>query len=74
MGVTPQGVAQEDLDMLVEEDPWEDMLDREPQLLEGLQSREDMCILFVKGVSRDTLVIALRCQGYVIFVEEKGID
>jgi hypothetical protein len=31
----------------VEEDPVEDRLDRESQLLEGLQSKRDQCIHFV---------------------------
>jgi len=70
---TPRG-SLKDLDRLVEEDPRKDKLDREPQLLEGLQSRGDSCIHFVSGVSRDTLEIAPRCLGDVIFVEEKGID
>ena len=41
MGVSPQEVAQEDLDRLVEEDPRKDKLDRESRLLEGLQSIKD---------------------------------
>ena len=36
MGVSPYGVAQEDLDSLVEKDPGEGRLDREPQSLKGL--------------------------------------
>jgi hypothetical protein len=59
---------------LVEEDPGEDKLDREPHLLEGLQSKRDPCIHFVSGVSRDTLEIASRSRRGVIFVEEKSID
>jgi len=62
VGVTPQGVAQEDLNRLVEEDPGEDRLDKEPQLLEGLQSRGDPCIHFIRGVARDTLEIAPLCR------------
>jgi hypothetical protein len=58
----------------VEEDLGEDNLDRESKLLEGLQSRRDQYIHSIRGVSSDTLEIALRCQGDVIFVEERGID
>jgi hypothetical protein len=43
---------------LVEEDPREDKLDREPHLLEGLQSKRDPCIHFISGVSKDTMEIA----------------
>jgi len=58
----------------VEEDAGEDRLDKESKLLEGLQSRRDQYIHYVKGVSSATLEIALRCRGDVIFVEERGID
>jgi hypothetical protein len=58
----------------VEDDLVEDRLDRESKLLEGLRSRRDQYIYFVRGVSSDTLEIALRCRGDVIFVEERGID
>ena len=44
---------------MVEEDPREDRLDKETQLLEGLQSRGDPCIHFVRDMSRDTLEIVL---------------
>jgi hypothetical protein len=43
----------------VEKELGEDTLDRESKLLEGLQSRRDQDIHFVKGVSSDTLKIAL---------------
>ena len=59
MGVLPQEVAQEDLDRSVEEDLGEDSLDRESKLLEGLQGKKDQYIHFVRGVSSDTLEIAL---------------
>ena len=59
---------------MVEEDPREDRLDKETQLLEGLQSRGDPCIHFVRGMSRDTLEIVLRCRGDVIFVDKRGIN
>ena len=42
----------------MEEDPRKDRLDRESQLLEGLQSRKDLCIHTIRGVSNDTLEIA----------------
>jgi len=58
----------------VEEELGEDSLDRESKLLEGLQSIRDQYINFVRGVSSDTLEIALRCRGDVIFVEVRGID
>jgi hypothetical protein len=58
----------------VEEELREDNLDRESKLLEGLQSRRDHYIHFVRGVSSDTLEIALQCRGDVIFVEVRGID
>jgi len=58
----------------VEEDHGEDMLDRESRLREGLQSKRDPCIHSIRGVSSDTLEIAPRCRGDVIFVEERGID
>jgi hypothetical protein len=58
----------------VEEELGEDSLDRESKLLEGLQSIRDQYIHFVRGVSSDTLEIALRCRGDVIFVEVRGID
>jgi hypothetical protein len=58
----------------VEEELGEDSLDRESKLLEGLQSKRDQYIHFVRGVSNDTLEIALRCRGDVIFVEERGIN
>jgi hypothetical protein len=58
----------------VEEELGEDRLDRELKLLEGLQSRGDHYIHYVRGVSSDTLEIALLCRGDVIFVEERGID
>jgi hypothetical protein len=43
----------------VEEELGEDRLDRESKLLEGLQSRRDQYIHSVRGVSSDTLEIAL---------------
>jgi hypothetical protein len=43
----------------VEKELGEDTLDRESKLLEGLQSRRDQDIHFVRGVSSDTLEIAL---------------
>jgi len=58
----------------VEEKLREDSLDRESKLLEGLQSKRDQYIHFVRGVSSDTLEIVLRCRGDVIFVEVRGID
>jgi hypothetical protein len=58
----------------VEKELGEDSLDRESKLLEGLQRKKDQYIHFVGGVSSDTLEIALRCQGDVIFVEVRGID
>jgi hypothetical protein len=58
----------------VEEELGEDSLDRESKLLEGLQSKRGRYIYFVRGVSSDTLEIALRCRGDVIFVEVRGID
>jgi hypothetical protein len=58
----------------MEEELGEDSLDRESKLLEGLQSKKDQYIHFVRGVSSDTLEIALRCRGDVIFVEVRGID
>jgi hypothetical protein len=58
----------------VEEEPGEDSLDRESKLLEGLQIKRDQYIHFVRGVSSDTLEIALRCRGDVVFVEVRGID
>jgi hypothetical protein len=58
----------------VEEELEEDSLDRESKLLESLQSKKDQYIYFVRGVSSDTLEIALRCRGDVIFVEVRGID
>jgi len=58
----------------VEEDLGEDRLDRDSKLLEGLHSRRDQYIHSVRGVSSDTLAIALRCRGDVIFIEERGID
>jgi hypothetical protein len=58
----------------MEEDPGKDRLDRESQLLEGLQSRRDQCIHSVKDVSSDILEIASRCRRDVIFVEERGIN
>jgi hypothetical protein len=74
VGVSPQEVAQEDLDRSVEEDFGEDMLDMKSKLLEGLQSRRDQYIHSIRGVSSDTLEITLQCRGDVIFIEEKGID
>jgi len=74
VGVSPQEGAQEDLDKSVEEELGEDSLDRESKLLEGLQSKRDQYIRFVRGVSSDTRNIALRCRGDVIFVEVRGID
>jgi len=58
----------------VEEELGEDSLDRESKLLEGLQSKRDQYIHFVKGVSSDTLEIALRCGGDAIFIEVRRID
>ena len=58
----------------MEEELGEDSLDRESKLLEGLQSIRDQYIHFVRGVSSDTLEIALRCRGDVIFVEVRGIN
>jgi hypothetical protein len=66
--VSPQEGAQEDLNKSVEEELGEDSLDRESKLLEGLQSKRDQYICFVRGVSSDTQEIALRCRGNVIFV------
>jgi hypothetical protein len=43
----------------MEEELEEDSLDRESKLLEGLQSRRDQYIHSVRGVSSDTLKIAL---------------
>jgi hypothetical protein len=43
----------------VEEELEEDSLDRESKLLESLQSKKDQYIYFVRGVSSDTLEIAL---------------
>ena len=43
----------------MEEELGEDSLDRESKLLEGLQSKRDQYIHFVRGVSIDTLEIAL---------------
>jgi hypothetical protein len=43
----------------VEEELGEDRLDKESKLLEGLQSRRDQYIHYVRGVSSDTLEIAL---------------
>jgi hypothetical protein len=57
----------------VEEELGENSLDRESKLLEGLQSKRDQYIRFVRGVSSDTREIALRCRGD-IFVEVRGID
>ena len=74
MGVSPQEGAQEDLDKSMEEELEEDNLDRESKLFEGLQSKRDQYIRFVRGVSSDTQEIALRCRGDVIFVEVRGID
>ena len=59
VGVSSQEGAQEDLDRSVEEELGEDNLDRESKLLEGLQSKRDQYIHFVRGVSIDTLEIAL---------------
>jgi hypothetical protein len=58
----------------VEEDLGEDSLDRESKLMEGLQSRRDQYIHSVRGVSSNTLEIAPRCRGDVLFIEERGID
>jgi hypothetical protein len=74
VGVSSQEGGREDLDGSVEEELGEDSLDRESKLLEGLQSKRDQYIHFVRGVSIDTLEIALRCWGDVIFVEVRGID
>jgi len=74
VGVSPQEGAHEDLDKSVEEELGEDSLDRESKLLEGLQSKRDQYIRFVRGVSSDTREIALRCRGDVISVEVRGID
>jgi hypothetical protein len=74
MGVSPQEGVQEDLDKSVEKELGEDSVDRESKLLEGLQSKRDQYICFVRGVSSETLEIALRCRGDVIFVEVRGID
>ena len=74
MRVSPQEGAQEDIDRSVEEELREDTLDRESKLLEGIQSRRDQYIHSVRGVSSDTLEIALRCRGDIILIEEKGID
>ena len=46
----------------------------ESKLLEGLQSKGDQYIRFVRCVSSDILEIALRCRRDVIFVEVRGID
>jgi hypothetical protein len=43
----------------VEEELGEDRLDKESKLLEGLQSIRDQYIHYVRGVSSDTLEIAL---------------
>jgi hypothetical protein len=43
----------------VEEELGEDRLDRESKMMEGLQSRGDHYIHSVRGVSSDTLEIAL---------------
>jgi hypothetical protein len=59
VGVSPQERAQEDLHRSVEEELGEDSLDRESKLMEALQSRRDQYIHFVRGVSSDTLEIAL---------------
>ena len=59
---------------LWKEELGEDTLDRESKLLEGLQSKRDQYICFVRGVSSDTREIALRCRGDVISVEVRGID
>jgi hypothetical protein len=48
MGVSPQEGAQEDLDKSVEKELGEDSLDKESKLLEGLQSKRDQYIHFVK--------------------------
>ena len=58
----------------MEEEFGEDCLDRESKLLEGLQSKRDQHIHFVRGVSSETLEIAMRCRGDVIFVQVRGID
>ena len=58
----------------MEEELGEDILDRESKLLEGLQSKRDQYIHFVRGVSSDILEIAPRCRGDVIFVKVRGID
>jgi hypothetical protein len=49
----------------VEEELGEDRLDRESKLLEGLQSRRDQYIHSVRGVSSDTLEIALSGRRYI---------
>jgi hypothetical protein len=59
VGVSPQEGAQEDLDSSVEEELGEDRLDRESKLMEGLKSRRDRYIHFVRGVSNNTLEIIL---------------
>ena len=43
----------------MDEELGEDRLDKESKLLEGLQSRRDQYIHYVRGVSSDTLEIAL---------------
>ena len=58
----------------MEEKLGEDSLDRELELLEGLQSRRGPNIHFVRGVSSDIPEIALECRGDVIFVKVRGID
>ncbi|XP_061971882.1 uncharacterized protein LOC133694394 [Populus nigra] len=71
VGVSPQEGAQKDLDGSVEKELGEDSIDRESKLLEGLQSKRDQYIHFVRGVSSDTLEIVLRCRGDAIFVESQ---
>ena len=58
----------------MKEELGKDSLDRESKVLEGLQSKRDQYIHFVRGVSSDTLEITLQCWGDVIFVEVRGID
>ena len=43
----------------MEEELGENSLDRESKLLEGLQSKRDQYIHFVRGVSSDTLEIVM---------------
>jgi hypothetical protein len=74
VGASPQEGAQEDLDKSVEEEFGEDSLGRESKLLEGLQSKRDQYIRFVRGVSSDTREIVLRCRGDVISIKVRGID